>query len=116
LTLLVEARAAAVQDQPLTLETDDDPSGAQALATALYYAWRAGDDFARGMTLAIHGAGGRACGVLAGQLLGALLGRQAIDATWLEKLELHEAIAQVAGDLYVGFEPSSAWRENYPGW
>jgi ADP-ribosylglycohydrolase len=116
LSLLVEARAAALQDQPLALETDGELSGAEALATALNCAWRAGRDFTRGLSLTLRGCDVRACGVLTGQLLGALLGRQAIDAAWLEKLELHEVIAQVAADLYVGFEPSSAWRENYPGW
>lgn len=53
---------------------------------------------------------------IAGNLLGAALGRGAIPAAWLERLELRDVIEQVARDLVTGFEETEEWRRRYPGW
>lgn len=77
--------------------------GEEALAIALYCALQA-RDFAHGVLLAVnHGGDSDSTGSLAGNLLGLIHGEAGIPAPWLEALELHDLIAEVATDLWLHF-------------
>jgi ADP-ribosylglycohydrolase len=77
----------------------------EALAISIYCALVAGD-FRQGVVLAVnHDGDSDSTGAITGNLLGALLGEEAIPAQWLEPLELREVIAELADDLGA-----------FPGW
>ena len=89
--------------------------GEEALAIGLYCALVAGDDFARGVRLAVnHSGDSDSTGSITGNILGALLGEQAIPATWLDRLELHDVVRQVGEDLFDAFQGTAAWLKRYP--
>ncbi len=71
----------------------------EALAIAIYCALVA-PDFASGVLLAVnHDGDSDSTGAIAGNILGALMGEQALPEAWLRALELHDVIAQIASDL-----------------
>lgn len=71
----------------------------EALAIAIYCALRS-DSFEEGVTLAVNLTGDSdSTGAIAGNLLGALYGVEAIPKRWLEPLEVLEVITAVADDL-----------------
>lgn len=77
----------------------------EALAISIYCALVA-RDFRHGVVLAVnHNGDSDSTGAITGNLLGALLGEEAIPAQWLEPLELREVIAELADDLGA-----------FPGW
>ena len=87
----------------------------EALAIGVYAAL-ATARFREGVLLAINqGGDSDSTGSIAGNILGAALGRGAIPAPWLEQLELKDVIEQTAADLVTGFEESDAWWRRYPG-
>ena len=91
--------------------------GEEALAIVLYCALSAQDDFARGVLLAVnHSGDSDSTGAITGNLLGLMLGIDAIPARWLDELEIREDIDALANDLCTGFDESDAWRNRYPGW
>lgn len=72
----------------------------EALAISLYCAMIA-EDFTHGIILAInHDGDSDSTGAITGNLLGCMLGEEAIPAHWLEHLELRELIGEVAYDLH----------------
>lgn len=100
----------------------------EALAIGLYCAL-VSDDFESGVTLAVnHSGDSDSTGSIAGNLLGAILGVDAIPQRWLKQLELHDVIRAVADDLatvrewdvaaylYENAEESDFYFERYPGW
>jgi ADP-ribosylglycohydrolase len=91
--------------------------GEEALAIAVYCALSAQGDFALGTRLAVnHSGDSDSTGAITGNLLGAMLGVEAIPARWLDALELRAEIEAIADDLFIGFEDSDAWWNRYPGW
>ncbi len=77
----------------------------EALAIGIYCALVA-KDFEDGIVLAVnHGGDSDSTGAIAGNLLGAALGLDAIPERWRSPLELVDVIEQVADDLY-----------EYPSW
>jgi ADP-ribosylglycohydrolase len=91
--------------------------GEEALAIALYCALSAQDDFARGVLLAVnHSGDSDSTGAITGNLLGLMLGIDALPARWLDGLEIREDIEALANDLCTGFDESEAWWRRYPGW
>jgi len=56
----------------------------------------------------------RCGGAITGDILGLMLGVEAIPEKWLAELELRAEIETVAGDLFRRFEDTDAWRERYP--
>jgi ADP-ribosylglycohydrolase len=75
----------------------------------------AGDDFARGIRLAVnHSGDSDSTGSITGNIMGALLGEGAIPAKWLNGLELQEVIRQVGEDLCDTFQGTAAWLKRYP--
>ncbi len=72
----------------------------EALAVAAYCAIKAGGDFEKGVRWAVnHDGDSDSTGSICGNLLGALLGMDAIPNRWLESLELRDVINQIAIDL-----------------
>ncbi len=72
----------------------------EALAIAIYCAWVAEGDFEKGVLLAVnHGGDSDSTGAITGSILGALVGREAIPANWLEELELREVIEEMSSRL-----------------
>lgn len=91
--------------------------GEEALAISLYCALAAGGDFARGVLLAVnHSGDSDSTGAITGNILGLILGVEAIPEKWLAELELRAEIEAVASDLFKRFEDTDVWRERYPGW
>lgn len=82
----------------------------EALAIAVYVAL-VSDGFEDGVVLAVnHGGDSDSTGAMAGNLLGAMHGVDAIPARWLGRLELRELIGQVADDLV----DAPAWKPSMP--
>lgn len=89
----------------------------EALAISCYCALVAGNNFARGVRLAVnHDGDSDSTGAITGNILGALLGIGAIPKQWIEGLELHDVIAEIARDLLLVFEKGDAWLMKYPEW
>jgi ADP-ribosyl-[dinitrogen reductase] hydrolase len=75
----------------------------EALAIGLYCALEA-RDFEHGVLLAVnHGGDSDSTGSIAGNLLGLMLGEDALPQRWLDPLELREVITEVADDLWLHF-------------
>lgn len=90
--------------------------GEEALAIALYCALHADGSFERGIRLAVnHSGDSDSTGAITGNLLGAILGLEAIPSRWLQELELREEIEAIAADLHTGYEGSERWHSRYPG-
>lgn len=78
-------------------------AGEQTLAIALYAALRA-DDFADGVQLAVnHSGDSDSTGALAGSILGAHLGYDALPDDWPHRLELLDVIVQITLDAGLAF-------------
>lgn len=87
----------------------------EALAIALYCASVAGGDFRKGLCLAVnHGGDSDSTGSMAGNILGTMLGKQAVPAEWLARLEMASEIEELAQDLLTGYEETDEWRKKYP--
>ena len=72
----------------------------EALAIAVYCALVA-NNFRDGVILAVnHDGDSDSTGAIAGNLLGAMFGAQAIPQAWLDSLELRDVITELAEDLY----------------
>jgi len=97
----------------------------EALALSLYAALVA-PDLESGVILAVnHGGDSDSTGSIAGNLLGAMYGLDAIPSRWLADLELREVIEEVADDLASMWfwelddddhRNSDVIWERYPGW
>jgi ADP-ribosylglycohydrolase len=72
----------------------------EALAIAFYCSLVAAD-FASGVRLAVnHGGDSDSTGAIAGNLLGACLGEEAIPRAWREAVELRDVIERIADELH----------------
>lgn len=72
----------------------------ESLAIALFAAWQAGGDFVRGLRIAVnHSGDSDSTGSLAGQLLGAQRGLDAIPASW-RTVELDDLVLAHADALF----------------
>lgn len=97
--------------------------GEEALAIAVYCALVA-DDFAHGVRLAVnHSGDSDSTAAIAGNILGALLGYEAIPDAWLEILEARAILERMADMMIYVYgrqkppDPEfEAWIENYPNW
>ena len=87
----------------------------EALAIGVYAALSA-ETFRDGVLLAVnHGGDSDSTGSIAGNILGAALGREAIPESWLERLERRDVIETISADLVTGFEETDEWWRKYPG-
>lgn len=89
----------------------------EALAIGVYCALTA-PDFRTGILAAVnHSGDSDSTGAITGNLLGALLGEEAIPSPWTDELEAHHLIAQIADDLIAAFvQGASVDSGRYPTW
>lgn len=89
----------------------------ETLGIALYCALRYQHDFSAGVIAAVnHRGDSDSTGAVTGNILGALLGYEAIEAKWKRDLELSDVILELADDLCHGCQMAeySAYRD--PDW
>jgi ADP-ribosylglycohydrolase len=116
------------EDDPELVPEDIEAFGGgwvaeEALAIAVFVALCA-NSFEEGVLAAVnHSGDSDSTGAIAGNLLGAMYGVDAIPATWLGRLELRNEIDSLVDDWLRCFwsderidveEP--AWWNRYPGW
>ncbi len=88
-----------------------------ALAMGIYAALSYPDNLEKALLLTINQDGNsNSSAVVAGSILGAYHGMDAIEPCWLEKLELADVIQEVAKDLLTVYEDTPEWVAKYPGW
>lgn len=95
--------------------------GEEALAVGIYCALRHQDDFSAAVVAAVnHSGDSDSTGAVCGNILGALLGYEAVGEQWTQDLELLDVTLELADDLYHGYQvpqPSnqldSAWQVKY---
>ena len=93
----------------------------ETLAIALYCALRYQDNFSAGMIAAVnHSGDSDSTGAVAGNILGAWVGYQAIEEKWKQDLELSDVILEIADDLVHSaqirredLEEESDWARKY---
>ena len=89
----------------------------ETLAIAIYCALRHPDDFSAGIIAAVnHRGDSDSTGAVTGNILGALLGYDAIDEKWKQDLELRGVILEMADDLYHGCQMEECGRDCDPDW
>jgi len=89
----------------------------EALAIAIYCSLRYRTDFSAGIIAAVnHDGDSDSTGAITGNILGAILGYNAIDDKWKNKLELHNVILEVADDLCYGCLMSEYSPYEDPEW
>ena len=89
----------------------------ETLGIALYCALRHQDDFSAGVIAAVnHEGDSDSTGAVTGNILGALLGYQAIEEKWKKDLELSEVILEIADDLCHGCQMSEYSHYRDPAW
>lgn len=87
--------------------------GEEALAIAIYCALRHQDDFSAGIIAAVnHRGDSDSTGAVAGNILGAWLGYDAIDPKWKNDLELRDVLLEMADDLAAP-EKTPGWQKKY---
>lgn len=103
LQALDRAQALAKSKLPVTDAIADLGEGwvaEEALAIAVYCAFKA-ETFEEGVVHAVnHSGDSDSTGAIAGNLLGAKFGIEAIPAHWLSRLELKDVISELANDLF----------------
>ena len=77
--------------------------GEEALAIAIYAAARHIDSFEDALVAAVnHSGDSDSTGAVAGNIIGAIVGYDAIPAKFKQRLELHDVILAIADDLHQG--------------
>ena len=89
----------------------------ETLAIAIYCSLRHSDDFSAGIIAAVnHKGDSDSTGAVTGNILGALLGYQAIEEKWKQNLELADVILEMADDLCHGCQMSEYDSYQDPDW
>lgn len=91
--------------------------GEETLAISLFCALHFEHDFRGGVLAAINHSGDcDSTGAVTGNILGAMLGRQAIAKEWLNKLEMADVVEEMAGDLFlrIDHQDEDGWSKKYP--
>ncbi len=89
----------------------------ETLGIALYCALRHSDDFSAGIIAAVnHNGDSDSTGAVTGNILGALLGYDAIENQWKQDLELSDVILETADDLCHGCQMSEGSAYTDPDW
>lgn len=91
--------------------------GEEALAIAIYCALRHQTDFSAAVIAAVnHSGDSDSTGAVCGNILGALLGYEAIGDRWTHDLELLDVIVELADDLCHGCQISERGSRRDPAW
>lgn len=89
----------------------------ETLGIAIYCSLRYQDDFSAGVTAAVnHGGDSDSTGAVTGNILGALLGYEAIEEKWKSNLELADVILEMADDLCHGCQMNENSHYEDPDW
>jgi ADP-ribosylglycohydrolase len=89
----------------------------ETLAISIYCALRYQDDFSAGIIASVnHKGDSDSTGAVTGNILGALLGYDAIDDKWKKDLELHDVIIEMADDLCHGCQMDEYSEYEDPDW
>ncbi len=89
----------------------------ETLGISLYCALRHQDSFSAGVIAAVnHRGDSDSTGAVTGNILGALLGYDAIDDQWKKDLELSDVILEIADDLCHGCQMSEYSHYDDPEW
>ena len=89
----------------------------ETLAISIYCALRYQDDFSAGIIASVnHKGDSDSTGAVTGNILGALLGYDAIDDIWKKDLELHDVIIEMADDLCHGCQLDEYSEYEDPDW
>lgn len=89
----------------------------ETLAIAVYCSLRYQDDFSAGVAAAVnHKGDSDSTGAVAGSILGALLGYDAIEDKWKKDLELADVILEMADDLNHGCQINEYNSDDEPDW
>ena len=89
----------------------------ETLGIAIYCALRYQNDFSAGVIAAVnHKGDSDSTGAVTGNILGALLGYDAIDAKWKNDLELIDVILEMADDLCHGCQMDEYSHYEDPDW
>ena len=89
----------------------------ETLGISLYCALRYQNDFSAGVIAAVnHKGDSDSTGAVTGNILGALVGYDAIEDKWKDRLELNDVILEMADDLCEGVPISNAGACDDPGW
>ena len=74
-----------------------------ALSIAIYYTVKYFNDFEKAVIAAVnHKGDSDSTGAITGNILGSVVGYNAIPQRFMDNLELHDVILHVADDLYRG--------------
>ncbi len=105
----------AIIDRAIELSENDKPDienihalgegwvAEETLGIAIYCALKYRNDFSAGVVAAVnHKGDSDSTGAVTGNILGALLGFNAIEDKWKKDLELYDVIMEMADDLYRG--------------
>ena len=93
----------------------------ETMAIAIYCALKYQNDFSKAIIVSVnHKGDSDSTGAVTGNIVGAIVGYDAIDEKWKKDLELHDVILEMADDLYLGCPVSengecedSAWVSKY---
>lgn len=87
-------------------------AGDEALAIAVYCCLRYYHNFSKCLEAAVnHDGDSDSTGAIAGNILGALYGYEALDAKWKENLELGSVILELADDMYEYIEGAMSEKQ-----
>lgn len=89
----------------------------ETLAIAIYCALKYQNDFSAGIIASVNHAGDSdSTGAVTGNILGALVGYEAIEEKWKNNLELSDVILEMADDLCHGCQMSEYSHYEDPAW
>ena len=89
----------------------------ETLAIAVYCALRHQDNFSEGIIAAVNHAGDSdSTGAIAGNILGALVGYEAMEEKWKKNLELSDVIMELADDMCTWIQMSDKSSFDDPEW
>ncbi len=89
----------------------------ETMAIAIYCALKYPDDFSKAVTVSVnHRGDSDSTGAVTGNILGAMVGYDAIEEKWKKDLELHDVILELADDLCHGCQMSEYSHYTDPDW
>ena len=117
LSLALELSRSGLPDTEAISQLGGGWVGEEALGIAVYCALKYQNDFKNAVIAAVnHSGDSDSTGAITGNILGAYLGLNSIPEDWVQKIELKEALIQIADDLLIGYQNSKQWHARYPGY